>query len=169
MGYSGLISTHCFFFLCSEPHARFYAAQIVLTFEYLHSLDLIYRDLKPENLLIDHHGYIQVSRNATNEYVMLLWLVSPRFVHVCVVYMCSWLPGDRLWICQAGKRQDLDVVWDTGVPGARNHSQQSMFFNIWTGTAHFFDKGKVCEKTALLNNITVVLQRWPGLKILFSR
>ena len=45
----------------SEPHSRFYAAQIVLAFEYLHSLDLIYRDLKPENLLIDSHGYLKVS------------------------------------------------------------------------------------------------------------
>lgn len=45
----------------SESHARFYASQIVLTFEYLHHLGLIYRDLKPENLLLDNRGYLKVT------------------------------------------------------------------------------------------------------------
>lgn len=45
----------------TEPHAKFYGSQIVLTFEYLHHLEILYRDLKPENLLIDSDGYIKVT------------------------------------------------------------------------------------------------------------
>lgn len=45
----------------SEDDARFYASQVVLAFEYLHALDLVYRDLKPENLLIDGTGYLKVT------------------------------------------------------------------------------------------------------------
>ena len=44
-----------------ESDAAFYAAQIVTIFEYLHHLGIIYRDLKPENLLIHHNGYLKMT------------------------------------------------------------------------------------------------------------
>lgn len=41
--------------------SKFYATQIILVFEYMHKDDFIYRDLKPENLLLDKSGYLKIT------------------------------------------------------------------------------------------------------------
>ncbi|CAM9448943.1 unnamed protein product [Ectocarpus sp. 4 AP-2014] len=45
-----------------ENHVgRFFAGHVTLMFEYMHNMDVIYRDLKPENLLLDREGYLKVT------------------------------------------------------------------------------------------------------------
>ncbi len=43
--------------------AKLYTAEIVLAFEHMHKKNIIYRDLKPENLLVDEYGHIKVLFN----------------------------------------------------------------------------------------------------------
>ncbi|KAI3456635.1 hypothetical protein Pfo_013298, partial [Paulownia fortunei] len=45
----------------TEEAARFYASEVLLAIEYLHMLGIVYRDLKPENVLVREEGHIMLS------------------------------------------------------------------------------------------------------------
>ncbi|XP_041123826.1 cGMP-dependent protein kinase 2 isoform X4 [Polyodon spathula] len=47
----------CFF---EEPSARFCIGCVLEAFSYLHGRGIVYRDLKPENLLLDKDGYVKM-------------------------------------------------------------------------------------------------------------
>jgi serine/threonine protein kinase len=45
----------------SEERCKVYLAEICLAIEYLHGYDTIFRDLKPDNILVDEDGHLKLA------------------------------------------------------------------------------------------------------------
>jgi len=111
-----------------EKTARFYAACVVLILEHMHSLDIIYRDLKPENLLIDQYGYVKMI-----DFGFACWIGNGRTFTLCGTpdYMAPEIVAGK----GHGKGVDL---WTLGV----------LIYEMLAGYAPFYDEDpmKMYEK-----------------------
>ncbi|GBP25991.1 G protein-coupled receptor kinase 1 [Eumeta japonica] len=45
----------------NEAEMKFYAAEVILGLEHMHKRHIVYRDLKPANILLDEHGHVRIS------------------------------------------------------------------------------------------------------------
>merc|ERR1719235_2854942 len=54
----------------SEAHAKFYIASVICAFEHLHERRVIYRDLKPENVLLDDKGFAKLTDMGLAKFVI---------------------------------------------------------------------------------------------------
>jgi cGMP-dependent protein kinase len=55
--------------LLTNEHAVFYMACLIMILEHLHERNIVYRDLKPENVLVDSDGYPKLIDFGTAKFV----------------------------------------------------------------------------------------------------
>eukprot|EP01029_Cantina_marsupialis_P020328 TRINITY_DN4767_c0_g1_i1.p1 TRINITY_DN4767_c0_g1~~TRINITY_DN4767_c0_g1_i1.p1 ORF type:complete len:1041 (-),score=292.86 TRINITY_DN4767_c0_g1_i1:1478-4600(-) len=96
--------------------ARFYTANVILALEYLHSRGIMYRDIKPENLVLNEKGYLKLIDFG---FAKLITAERPRYYTLCgtaeyvapeVIRPTPNVPGSQT----AGHDQSVDL-WSLGI------------------------------------------------------
>eukprot|EP00937_MAST-01D_sp_MAST-1D-sp2_P000439 g439.t1 len=130
--------------------ARFFAACVALVFDSVHALDVLYRDLKPENLLVDAQGYLKLVDWGFAKVVAGAGVGSARTHTVCGTP--EYLAPEMLRGSGYGCGADL---WALGVLVYEMVSGRSAFVGD-----HWGDTMSICE--SILAHRSAAAPRLPG-------
>lgn len=96
-----------------ERVVQFYSGQLVLALEYLHHVGLLYRDLRPDSVLVDTRGYIRL-RSAVRYRVSA---VQFCFTEHCrsLQFSCKLEPEERTFtMCGAPDYRAPEILLEQG-------------------------------------------------------
>ncbi|KAL4441775.1 hypothetical protein ABPG74_008772 [Tetrahymena malaccensis] len=125
----------------SESKAQFYAAEVLLALEYLHNNDIIYRDLKAQNILIAEDGHVRITDFGLSKEGVREYDQGARSFCGSVAYM----PPEILRNQGHGKSIDLYLL---GI----------FIYEMLTGQPPFYGK----DENTIYNNIQMNQLKFPN-------
>lgn len=104
-----------------EEKAKFYMAQVCLALDYLHNHNVIYRDLKPDNILMDELGYVKLADFGLSRVME---------------------SGEKIFtLCGTQEYLAPEVIFESGYDYVSDWwSVGVVFFELMTGTVPHYDK-----------------------------
>lgn len=130
----------------SREHARFYTANIFLALSHLHTHGFVYRDMKPENVLIGADGY--------------LCLIDLGFAKACPYEMevdGEWVYHEQCYTtCGTPEYMAPEFIFQTGHDkGADYWALGCLIFEMFHGHTPFVDRNDPDDLSQIFVNIAL--------------
>lgn len=129
----------------SDDSAKFYSACVIEGLKYLEKCGILYRDMKPENLLLDENGYVKIADLGFSKFI------RKDEKSFTVVGTAEYLAPEML----TNEGYSIaSTLWSLGI----------LIYEMLTGIPPFISE----DKTILFSKIRVGFYRFPFPKILSS-